>query len=128
MSLLLDTHALLWFVLDEPRLSHTARARIIETDDAVFVSPASLWEIAIKIALGKYSIPGPVEEFWTRQMSLNSFSLLPITLAHTARIVDLYPVHRDPFDRLLVAQALEERIPIVSSDKVLDESGVVRIW
>ena len=128
MSLLLDTHVLLWFVLDEPRLSKTARTRIIESDDAVFISPASLWEVAIKIGLGKYSIPGPFEEFWTHQMSLNSFSLLPISLAHTARVIDLHPVHRDPFDRLLVAQALEESIPIVSGDAILDEYGVVRIW
>ena len=63
MSLLLDTHVLLWFVLDEPRLSKTARTRIIESDDAVFISPASLWEVAIKIGLGKYSIPEPFEEF-----------------------------------------------------------------
>lgn len=128
MSLLLDTHALLWFVLDEPRLSTTARTRIMEADGAVYVSPASLWEVAIKIGLGKYSIPGPFEEFWTQQLSINSFSLLPISLAHTARVIELPHVHRDPFDRLLVTQALVENIPIVSSDTLLDGYGVGRIW
>lgn len=128
MSLLLDTHALLWFVLDEPRLSTPARMKILEANDEVFVSPASLWEIAIKIGIGKYEIPGPFEEFWTAQLELNDFSRLPISVAHLAQVVVLPAIHRDPFDRLLIAQALSENIELVSADSLFDGYGVKRIW
>ena len=128
MNLLLDTQALLWFVLDDPRLSGKARENIIATEGLIFVSPASLWEIAIKIRLGKYALPAPFAAFWEEQLLTNDFTLLPISVSHTAQVVDLPFHHRDPFDRLIIAQSLVEGIPLVSSDDMFDHYGVERIW
>ena len=128
MNLLLDTQALLWFLLDDPKLSNKARKVIIHAEGAIFVSPASFWEIAIKISLGKYALPEPYLNFWNRQMQENALTLLPITLDHTARIADMPFHHKDPFDRLLIAQSLEEQVPIVSSDSIFDAYGVNRLW
>ena len=128
MSLLLDTHALLWFLLDDPRLSSTAREAIAGHPEAVRVSPASHWEIAIKISLGKYELPMAFAEFWERQLAVNDFTILPITIAHTAKVAGLPFHHRDPFDRLLIAQALQEDLPIVGNDGAFDAYGVKRIW
>lgn len=128
MSLLLDTQALLWFILDDPRLSGKARASIAASDVSVFVSPASIWEIAIKISLGKYALPAPFAVFWGEQLQENDFSLLPVSVSHAARLIDLPFHHRDPFDRLIVSQALVEGMPLVSSDDTFDPYGVERIW
>lgn len=128
MSLLLDTQALLWFILDDPRLSGPARESIATADGIVFVSPASLWEVAIKLSLGKYALPIPFAEFWDEQLLTNDFTLLPISVAHTARVADLPYHHRDPFDRLIIAQSLVEKIPIVSSDELFAKYAVERIW
>ena len=128
MNMLLDTQALLWFLLDDSRLSRKAREVIIHAEGSIFVSPASFWEIAIKISLGKYALPEPYLHFWNRQMQKNALTLLPITLDHTARIADMPFHHKDPFDRLLIAQSLEEQVPIVSSDSIFDAYGVNRLW
>lgn len=128
MNLLLDTQALLWFVLDDDRLSQEARESIVSADALVFVSPASLWEIAIKMSLGKYALPTPFAAFWDEQMQINDLTLLPISISHISRIANLPFYHRDPFDRLLIAQSLAEDIPIVSSDELFDLYGVDRIW
>jgi len=129
MNLLLDTQALLWFVLDDPRLSRKAVDNIAAAERVIFVSPASLWEIAIKISLGKYKLPEDFEQFWDKQLNLNDFKLLPVSIAHTSFVVDLPYHHRDPFDRLIIAQSLVEMVPVVSSDTMFDSySGVKRIW
>lgn len=128
MTLLLDTQALLWFLLDDPRLSVMARESIIAKDRLIFVSPASLWEIAIKISLGKYALPAPFTAFWDNQLRINEFTLLPVSVSHAARIANLPFHHRDPFDRLIIAQSLAEGIPVVSSDNAFDFYGVERIW
>ncbi len=128
MNFLLDTQALLWLLLDDPRLSERARMSIVTTDRSIFISPGSLWEIAIKISIGKYSLPEPFTMFWDRQLLMNDFTLLPISVSHTARVASLPFHHRDPFDRLIIAQSLEEEIPVVSSDAMFDLYGVDRIW
>lgn len=128
MNVLLDTQAFLWFLLDDSRLSENARESIVSTDGLIFVSPASLWEIAIKISIGKYTLPEPFTSFWERQMQINDFTFLPISVAQTAWIVELPFHHRDPFDRLIIAQALVEEIPLVSSDSIFNRYGVERIW
>jgi len=128
MTLLLDTQALLWFLLDDPRLSVKAREGIIAKDSLIFVSPASLWEIAIKISLGKYALPVPFAVFWENQLRINEFTLLPVSVSHAALIADLPFHHRDPFDRLIIAQSLVESIPVVGSDNAFDSYGVRRIW
>src|SRR5438067_806209 len=106
MRLLLDTHAFLWFVLGDPRLSATAVNYILDAALAKLVSPASYWEIAIKISLGKYSLQEPYEAFMQRGIFGNGFSILPIEPKHTAALTTLPSHHRDPFDRLIVAQAI----------------------
>lgn len=128
MSLLLDTQALLWFLLDDPRLTGKARDSIVSHEGLVCVSPASLWEIAIKISLGKYALPQPFAAFWEEQLLTNAMELLPISVSHTARLVNMPFHHRDPFDRLIIAQSLAEMIPLVSCDSLFDQYGVERVW
>nr|VFJ89286.1 MAG: PIN domain nuclease, a component of toxin-antitoxin system (PIN domain) [Candidatus Kentron sp. H]VFJ91119.1 MAG: PIN domain nuclease, a component of toxin-antitoxin system (PIN domain) [Candidatus Kentron sp. H]VFJ97435.1 MAG: PIN domain nuclease, a component of toxin-antitoxin system (PIN domain) [Candidatus Kentron sp. H] len=125
MTLLLDTHALLWFLLDDPRLSPTARRMI---SNEVLASPASLWEIAIKISLGKYRLPEPFADFMKEQLGANQFDLLPMEISHVDRVITLPFHHRDPFDRLMIAQALVEGIPVVGVDAVFEQYGVERMW
>ena len=128
MRLLLDTHAFLWFILDDPKLSETAKDLISDGENAVEISPASYWEIAIKISLGKYALPEPYGSFMERELATNHFGILPIEPKHTAILTELPFHHRDPFDRLLVAQAICERIPLVSVDPALDAYAVPRLW
>lgn len=128
MKLLLDTHALLWFYLDHPLLSGAARSLILDPTQAKLVSPASYWEIAIKISKAKYALTKPYEEFMREAIDLNGFGYLHIEPKHTALLTSMPFHHKDPFDRLLVAQALSENIPIVSADPQLDAYGVTRLW
>jgi PIN domain nuclease of toxin-antitoxin system len=124
----LDTHAFLWFVLGDAKLSRNARTHIEDTGNEKLISPASYWEIAIKISLGKYTLPQPYEDFMNRGIAGNGFVILPMESRHTAALVNLPFHHRDPFDRLLIAQALVEKIPLVSGDPTLDAYAITRIW
>lgn len=128
MRALLDTHALLWFVLGDAQLSPTAASRILDPATTKLVSPASYWEIAIKISIGKYRLAEPYVDFMRRAVEGNGFEVLHIEYRHTAALIDLPMHHRDPFDRLLVAQALVENIPIVSDDRSLEAYAVTRLW
>jgi PIN domain nuclease of toxin-antitoxin system len=128
MKLLLDTHTFLWFALNDPKLSPEALKLIVEPVHNILISPASYWEIAIKVSLGKYQIPGAFQEWVEHQLIINFFEVLPITIAHTAKVATLPFHHRDPFDRLLAAQALTEEIPIISNDSILDTYSVIRRW
>jgi PIN domain nuclease of toxin-antitoxin system len=128
VRLLLDTHAFLWFVLADPRLVRTALDRILDPAWEKLVSPASYWEIAIKISLGKYALNEPYEAFMQRGIFGNGFHILPIEPKHTAALTTLPFHHRDPFDRLLVAQALVGQVPVLSADAALDGYGVTRLW
>ena len=128
MKLLLDTHTFLWFLADDPALSSNARTLIEEPENDRWLSLARLWEIAIKASLGKLEIAGSFEEFIVRQFLQNDVAIFEITLTHLEKITTLPFHHRDPFDRLIVAQSLVDRIPIVSVDTKLDEYGVQRLW
>lgn len=128
MRILLDTHGLLWFLTGDPRLSAPARALIEDPSHEILVSMASLWEIAIKQSLGKLRIDRPFEELVPLQPEVNGFAILEIRIEHLSRVRRLDFHHRDPFDRLLAAQALTERIPILSRDEALDAYGVQRLW
>ena len=122
--LLVDSHVLLWHVLDDPRLGPRPTA-LIEADDAeVMVSTASLWEIAIKSALGKLEAPDDLPE----RVEPMGFELLQVTAEHAWRVRSLPHLHGDPFDRLLIAQAQIERMPIVSVDSVFDSFDVTVVW
>lgn len=129
MKLLLDSHSFLWFVGgDDTRLSQEARNLIEDGTNDAFLSIASVWEMAIKNSLGRLQLKQPFDAFMTQQITLNNFQLLHITINHTLEVVTLPFHHRDPFDRLLVAQSQIERMPIVSCDSTLDLYGIARLW
>ena len=114
MNLLLDTHVFLWAIDDSPHLSPAARAAITDGHNVVYVSAASAWEIAIKRGLGKLNIP-PGD--YMEEVRLHRFTPLDITSEHALAVETLPPHHKDPFDRLLIAQAQEERLTIVTRDQ-----------
>jgi PIN domain nuclease of toxin-antitoxin system len=128
--LLLDTHALLWYSLGDPQLSGTARGLILDAANEILISPASYWEIAIKVSIGKLTLHRPFKEFIDVCQNRYGFGVLPIEPRHTAQVAELpYPQgHKDPFDRLLAAQALVETVQVVSADMALDQYGVRRLW
>ena len=126
MAVLLDTHAFLWWCNDARDLSKKARKIIAEED--CLVSLASMWEIAIKASQGKLKLPGSFGRYLPEQIALNGFTQLEIGFRHVAGCSDLPWHHRDPFDRLLAAQALEEDLAVVSRDLVFAHYGVRRVW
>jgi PIN domain nuclease of toxin-antitoxin system len=128
MRLLLDTHTFIWFVTDNPRLSLTAKALIEDEYNEKLLSIASIWEMAIKHSLGKLNFELPFMVFIEQQMLQNSMSLLNVQISHLNVVANLSLHHRDPFDRLIIAQAMVEQIPIVGVDKVLDSYSVQRLW
>ena len=128
MRLLLDTHAFLWFVLNDTSLSTVAQSLISDPQNDVLISPATYWEVAINVSIGKYQLPGPFADFMSEQIARNDLTILPITVGHAA-VVALLPFHhKDPFDRLLIAQAIVENIPVFSVDAAFDPYPVIRLW
>jgi PIN domain nuclease of toxin-antitoxin system len=128
MKLLLDTHAFLWFINGNSKLSFRAREWIEDEANAKWVSAASLWEMAIKISLGRLSLEQPFEVLIPSQLELNGFSLLPLRISHIAKTIPLPFHHRDPFDRVLAAQCLAEEMAVVSADAVFDKYSIPRCW
>ena len=128
MRLLLDTHTFLWWVAASGELSRRAKSAVGSARNECFVSVASGWEIAIKVSLGKLRIDGALDRFLPEQLAANGFRALAIDLKHAARVATLPFHHRDPFDRLLVAQALEEDLAMVTADPVVVKYGVKRVW
>jgi PIN domain nuclease of toxin-antitoxin system len=120
MNLLLDSHALLWWLLDDPELATKAREAIGDGDNLVFVSAASIWELRIKQALGKLDLPEDFREVLATQ----SFLSLDVSAEHALAVGDLPAIHRDPFDRMLIAQAKLERLTLVTRDSRLKGYGV----
>lgn len=123
MKLLLDTHAILWWQRDDPRLNPAAR-RAIATADVVWVSAVSGWEVAIKCALGRLRLDEPFPVL----LAADDFTELPLTLAHAERLNGLPAHHTDPFDRILVAQALTEHATLISHDRAFEPYGAPMIW
>ncbi len=128
MRFLLDTHALLWFIGGDSRLSTRARAAIEDINNTRLFSIACLWELGIKVSAGKLNLSQPFKEFVTGQLSINSIMLLDVEPDHINEVVALPYHHRDPFDRLLIAQAIVEQIPIVSVDSIFDSYPITRLW
>jgi PIN domain nuclease of toxin-antitoxin system len=124
----MDSHAFLWFVGDDPQLSDTARNLIVDPANEVYLSLTSVWELTIKVSSGKLTLAQPPEQFFPEQLQRNDFQLLPISLSHATRVASLPVHHKDPFDRLLVAQSLIEPMPLISADAILDLYGVQRFW
>ena len=128
MRLLLDTHAALWWFSDDRRLSATARRAIAKPDTVRLLSIASAWELTIKSSLGKLRLPLPAGRFLEEHLPINRIELLAITLGELTR-VEALPFHnRDPFDRIIAAQALERDLAIVSADLIFKKYGVKRVW
>lgn len=128
MRLLLDTHVFLWWINNAPELSAKSRSVIGKGQNECFLSVASCWEMAIKSSTGKLGLSQPLERFIPEQLAANGFRLLEIDFRHAAKVETLPFHHRDPFDRLIVAQAMSEKISIVSADSALSEYGIKRIW
>jgi PIN domain nuclease of toxin-antitoxin system len=128
MQLLLDTHALLWWITDAESLSEKARDAISNVENDCFFSVASCWEIAIKCSLGKLTLAQPVEQFIPDQLFRNGIRLLAIDFRHAAKVATLPFLHRDPFDRLLVAQASSEKMTLVTADAAIARYDVKCLW
>ena len=128
MQFLIDTHALIWFILDNPKLSRKAKDMIEDKTNKRFVSTVCVWEIAIKMSIGKLNMGGTFEQLFPEQLTINDMQLLPITTDHLYRIIDLPFHHRDPFDRLMIAQSIVESIPIISRDSAFDAYPIERLW
>lgn len=128
MRVLLDTHAFLWWIAGDDRLSDRASQTIADSRNEIFVSAASIWEIAIKARLGRLSIPGDPGRFIDGQIVENSFRGLPIVAGHALRLWDLPDHHQDPFDRMLIAQAQVEGLALVSRDALVAQYDVEVVW
>ena len=128
MRALLDTHVFLWWVTDDAHLSSRARAIIADGDNEVFLSAASGWEMAIKTRLGKLHLPDNPASFVFEQLRINAIEPLAIQMTHALRVYSLPGHHRDPFDRILVAQAQVERMPIITADPQVAQYDVEIVW
>lgn len=128
MRVLLDTHALLWWLADDPQLGVSARAVIGDQSNEILVSAATAWEIATKVRIGKLSRHADIANDLPMHLTAQGFSPLAITVEHGQRAGLLPGPHRDPFDRMLIAQAHSEGIPLVSNEDIFDRYGVARIW
>lgn len=128
MKVLLDTHTFLWWIANDPQLSPRAR-QIMETPDIEpFLSATSGWEIAIKSRLGKLKLPADLQGFIAEQLRINAIQVLPIQMAHALHVFTLPDHHRDPFDRMLVAQSQLEKLPILTGDPQISQYAVTTIW
>jgi PIN domain nuclease of toxin-antitoxin system len=128
MKLLLDTHAFLWAVSEETLLSDQARDLIQNNRNDLLLSTASLWEIAIKLSIGKLTLTEPYDVFVPEQLAVLGVVVLPASIQHYALVAGLPHHHRDPFDRLIIAQAIAEKLPIISIDDKFDKYSVQRRW
>lgn len=128
MKYLIDTHTLLWIVTKNPRLSDKAKAIYLNSENEILFSLASIWEMAIKISIKKLSINEPLNDFIQNHVKGNDIKILNIELSHILILENLPFFHRDPFDRLIICQSINENIPIISSDRLFDSYHVNRIW
>ncbi len=127
-TFLLDTHTFIWWVDDSPKLSLRAKEIIADMNNDCYFSLVSSWEIAIKCSINKMRLSLPVEKYIPQNMASNNFKQLPISFRHVSKVEILPLHHRDPFDRLLVAQAMTEQMVFISADTAFDRYEVKRIW
>lgn len=127
MKALLDTHAFLWAISDDARLSRRAQ-QIFTGPNDLWLSVGSIWEILIKAKTGKLPLPEPSGPYLVRKLSENRIEVLPIKLDHVLRIETLAVHHRDPFDRILIAQSIEEKLPLITADPIFERYPVNLIW
>ncbi len=127
MKILIDTHAFIWFAEDDSQLDETMKRLIEKPANDIFLSIASIWEMAIKMQLKKLNLDKSIEDI-IDLVTLNGFEFLPILPNHIIKLTTLDFNHRDPFDRIIIAQGLYENLKIMSRDTIFDEYGVTRIW
>ena len=128
MNYLIDTHVLLWIGNDNQLISNKIKDIYLSSENEIFFSLASIWEMAIKINLGKLELDFNLSNFIERYVLRNDIQVLKIELSHVLKLEKLPLHHRDPFDRLIIAQAIENNIPVISKDRVFDLYPVKRIW
>lgn len=128
MEYLLDTHSFLWFINGDEQLSEKAKNAIVDSEVVKYISIASLWEIAIKVNLGKLSLDISYADL-RQQVVGNGFEILPITIEHTAALINLELHYRDPFDRMIIAQAINEQLTVIGKDENFDKyNGLKLLW
>jgi PIN domain nuclease of toxin-antitoxin system len=127
MRVLIDTHTYIWFAHGSRKISTKARDIISNYDNKIFISSASIWEMAIKYSLGKLQLQKPFHRI-IEDLNFNYIEILPINFEHSLKVTKLDFIHKDPFDRILVAQSMIENMPIISKDIMLDKYGITRIW
>ncbi len=128
MRVLLDTYVFLWWITNDRQLSARARAVIEDGTNTLLLSAASAWEIAIKAQIGRLPLHDPPARFVPEQMAANGIEGLAISISHALGVSDLPPLHRDPFDRLLVIQGQNEGLPILTADPLIAQYDVQTIW
>ncbi|MDQ3013451.1 MAG: type II toxin-antitoxin system VapC family toxin [Acidobacteriota bacterium] len=128
MKLLLDTHAFIWFVYDSPKLPRKTKELLEDEQTELLLSTASVWEMAIKASMGKLTLISRAADLAANQLQKDAIDILPITLPHIDLVESLPFHHKDPFDRLLIAQTAFEHIDIVSIDTMVDRYGIRRVW
>ncbi|MBN2106738.1 MAG: type II toxin-antitoxin system VapC family toxin [Deltaproteobacteria bacterium] len=128
MRALLDTNCFLWGITDSEKLSLAARSFMADLDNSLCLSAASLWEIAVKVSIGKLELLRPFDQLIPEQLAVNAIDILPIEPPHLSRLITLPFYHRDPFDRLIIAQAQTEDIALLSSDTAFQKYDVKLIW
>jgi PIN domain nuclease of toxin-antitoxin system len=127
MRYIIDTQAFIWYAIGDSQLSKTAR-EIIESNDVRYISIASIWEMAIKSNTGKLTFQVPFDQLVSEQLAINGYEILPLDLAHVFQLANLPLHHKDPFDRILISQAMNENIPIVSVDAHFKNYPITVIW
>lgn len=128
MRVILDTHAFLWWITDDPQLSLHARDIMGDGDNELFLSVASGWEIAIKAGLGRLRLPNRADRFVPEQLTRNRIQSLPIEMSHVLHVTRLPDIHRDPFDRLIIVQSILEKMPILTCDDQIARYKVKSVW
>jgi len=128
MKVLLDTHAFLWWITDDPKLSLRVRGIISDGENEIFISAATGWEIAIKSQIGRLKLPDEPQRFILEQLKINGMKSLPIEMRHALHVSTLPAYHQDPFDRILIAQAQMEDLPVLSADPEIGKYEVTIIW
>ena len=124
---LIDTHTFIWLIDDDPKLSTIYKSLIEDVDNEIFISITSLWEMAIKISIGKLKVAGVLQQM-IEELTVRNIQILPINPSHVLKVETLPFHHKDPFDRIIAAQCLVENITVISADKILDEYHVNRVF
>ncbi|MGD8291541.1 MAG: type II toxin-antitoxin system VapC family toxin [Desulfobacterales bacterium] len=128
MKYLLDTHAFLWFVTDDNKLSSKAKSIIQNSNNEVYFSAASAWEMSIKTKLGRLRLGGTLESFIIEQLTVNRLSPLAITVSHSLYTEKLPQIHKDPFDRIMISQSKVENMALITQDKEIRKYKVSTVW